>query len=112
MECACAKNEIEERLIVTENNLKLAKQLLRQSNDINLSKDLKTRYLIEQNDREKVTNLNGILFEDFRQHFDLIQIKTLRSVGPGLKPFLSNAFNYNSLRRSNMFIGSWTQTES
>lgn len=72
---------LQKRLKISENNLKVAKSLLRKQSELNMSKDLRIIELSKQN--ENSSNKNTKLFEKYSNHFRLPDMLKLRSIGPG-----------------------------
>lgn len=77
--------ELEQRLQISENNLKLAKKMIRKSNDINFEKDLKIKYL--EGKSKQIESVNNLLFSEqsLSKNFDSNELKVIRSIGPGCK---------------------------
>lgn len=67
-----------------EQNLKIAKDLLRHSSQINHQKDLKIEQLMRENAKSNLYS-DHILFEGYSSHFDTQELIEIRSVGPGFK---------------------------
>lgn len=67
-----------------EKCLSYAKKLLKESNALNLEKDIKLKHLLKQNDGIGACS-NGKLFVKHSQYFEPEELKTIRSSMPGLK---------------------------
>lgn len=72
------KIELEKKLEISEKELKQAKKLLRASSDVNLEKDLAIKKLMPQN-----SNNGGLLYEEFSQRFEDVELKQIRSIHAG-----------------------------
>lgn len=71
---------------ICEQNLKLAKNLLRKSSQLNLDKDLKIQQIISQQEKSiPISCSGGVLFKKYSDRFDADDLIEIRSVGPGLK---------------------------
>lgn len=81
---ARVNDKAEEKLQLTERNLKQAKQLLRKTSEINLQKDLTIKHLMAQNEAA-VPKSNELLYTKFVSHFEPAEIRNIRSIGPGAK---------------------------
>lgn len=77
-------NDALQRVKVTENNLKIAKNLLRKSTEVNLEKDFQIRELraLVEKDSTKGTD-RKLPYEDFAVYFDSAEMKNIRSIKPG-----------------------------
>lgn len=77
------KSVLQKKINALESNLKEAKLQLKKSADINLVKDFKISLLMNEKS-EKKEDSNDFL-GDFKHTFNQIELKDLKSVGPGLK---------------------------
>lgn len=76
------QNEYKEKLYIAEKNLRIAKNLLRQSNDLNVQKDLKIKRLVEQSGDSDVKSND--LYDEYSTKFNADELKAIRSTGPGI----------------------------
>lgn len=83
----CDYRKLEEKIKISEKNLKQAKKLLRETSDINLEKDLRIKKLSLGNltTNNVSQNCTVSLFDQFSEHFKHEELKVIRSVGPGEK---------------------------
>lgn len=75
---------LQNKLKISEQNLKIAKNLLRKSSDLNLEKDFKIQNLTKQNEKIDEDSSIDTLFEKYSTSFDRIDLIKFRSVGPGI----------------------------
>lgn len=73
---------LENKLKISEENLKVAKNLLRKASDMNLEKDLKIQQLMKQN-VPRDANTDMVLFKEYLNRFDVTDMVKIRSIGPG-----------------------------
>lgn len=74
--------ELKEKYRVSENNLKIAKSLLRKTSDLNLEKDLK---IIQMTSKSEKNNSSDVLYEQYSNHFDSHDMLKIRSIKPGIQ---------------------------
>lgn len=88
---------------ICEKNLKLAKNLLKKSSQLNLEKDLQIQQLTQNNEK----NTTNILFESFAENFenqDMIEIRSIASGSKKDSTFISkimHSFYKNDLSKLN-----------
>lgn len=71
--------DLEQRLQISENNLELARKMLQKTNEINIEKDMKIRYL------EKKNKETHHLYSRQHSNFDANELRAIQSVDPGIK---------------------------
>lgn len=75
--------QLQKRVEVAEGNLKIAKQILRKTSDINLEKDIKIQQLLKKNHKLNEDPSGPLPFENFVGHFESIVMNRIRSTKPG-----------------------------
>lgn len=81
-ECYDELKLLEKEYKICEQNLKTAKNLLRKSSDLNLEKDLRIQQILNHN--SKAINECPVLFENYSNSFDDLEMIGIRSIGPGI----------------------------